>query len=555
MNRKWRPPEDPVVWLFFLGLTLIASAGVWMRGETVLVGIDNDVYINTWADWWSQRAWLEPGLGLWETPYLLYPNGADLTYHSFSPLNTLLSLALRPVVRAVGGPGAGAITAYNLAILANYAFSGLAMYHLARYLTGSRRAAVLAGVVFAFNSHSLYQSSHPVLHSIWCFPWVTLYFLRAARENSVRLALVAALFVALGSLTSTILLFMLIVYCGFLWLFLTLAPAWPRVPWRVLLAFGAASALLSLPASAHLLAAALFGDNTSFLIDPATSITGDLMGPFLPHWVSWLKRGLYFGFVPLVLLILARRAGRLAGLWAWLLALAFLFSIGPQPDFLGIDLDVSLPWSIPLVPVLRNTYRLNILIGLALGALCAHGWTILARRLPARARQPAWAALLALLLVDYLIVPFPFSPTTISPFYGQVLATVPDDVALATVPFGRQVDKRYLFEQTIHGHPITGGVISRAEGDAFAFILDNPLLRSGALTVEPAPLPPGVLAELERLADAGIGFLVVHRQVLAGDRFDDAWDPDAWIRSIPLQPAYADDWLVAYDLRPLAARP
>ena len=527
-------------------LTAFASRAVWLPAESMLVGLDNDVYINLWADWWTEKALTASDLSLWRTGYLFYPDGADLTYHSYSHLNTAVSLLLRPLL--------GKIDAYNAAILLNYPLAALAMYQLGRYVTGSRRAGFLAGIIFAFNSHSLYQSCHPVLVSIWCFPWITLYLLRAVRENRARWAMAAALFVFLGAATSTVLLFMLMLWSGFLLLYLWLAPEWPRPPWRIVLLYTVASGLLVLPLNWHLLLQATAAQNTSFWIPPLSAIVADLLSPLVPHWFFWLSRGIYFGIIPLSLLILARRQRAQSRLWYLLLLVAYLFSIGPVPVLFGRPFDIVLPWSSLIVPVLRNTYRLNILIGLALAALAALGWQTLHARL--RARPPwlvwtVWGATLLLILVEYLAVPFPHSPARLSSFYTEYLAAVPDDVPLATIPVDRQADKYYLFYQTYHQHPITGGVVSRAEADTFQFIENNALLAAGRLQGGGAP-PPALQTALQQLVDEGIGFLVIAKIPVPLDPQGYAdFDAAAWRRAIPLRPVYEDEHLIAYDLRPL----
>lgn len=530
--------------------TLFASRVIWLSKEPALVGQDNDVYINLWADWWTAKSLTDPNLSLWYTEHLFYPEGADLTYHSYSHLNTAVSLLLRPLLGKIG--------AYNAAILLNYPLAALAMYQLGRYVTGSRRAGFLAGIVFAFNSHSLYQSCHPVLVSIWCFPWVTLYLLRAVRENRTWWAALAAGFVFLGAATSTVLLFMLILWSGFLLLYLWLAPEEPRPPWRIVLLYILASGLLALPLNWHLLRQAVVANNTSFFILPLSAIVAELISPLIPHWFFWLSRGIYFGVIPLSLLILARRQRAQSRLWYLLLLVAYLFSIGPVPVLFGRPFDVVLPWSMLIVPILRNTYRLNILIGMALAALAALGWQTVHERLRGRPPQLAWVVwggTLLLISVEYLAVPFPHSPARLSPFYTAYLAGVADDVPLATIPADRQADKYYLFYQTYHQHPITGGVVSRVEADAFEFTENNALLAAGRLQGggEPPPLP-AVQTALQQLADEGVGFLVVSKTPVPLDPegYTD-FDAAAWRRAIPLRPVYEDEHLIAYDIRPLQA--
>ncbi|MCP4417525.1 MAG: hypothetical protein GY805_12950, partial [Chloroflexi bacterium] len=293
----FRRHESLWVLLLFLLLTIIASWNVVTDLNGVIIGDDNDVYINPWADWWTYRALTEDDISLWQSDDMYYPIGADLTFHSFSHLNTAVSLALRPFTST--------LPAYNITILLNYVLAGLSMFHLGRYMTGSTVAGILAGIVFAFNSHNLYQSAHPVLISIWCFPWMTLYFIRAVRENSHKLALIAAFFVFLGAITSTILIILMVFWVGLLLLFMLFSNQFPRPNWHIVLIFGIASGLFILPTVFPLLKDAIAGSNSTFIIDPEQSVRTDMATFFIPHWYAWLKRSLYLGIVPFYLAMVA----------------------------------------------------------------------------------------------------------------------------------------------------------------------------------------------------------------------------------------------------------
>ena len=113
--------------LLFIVLTIIAGWTVLTQLDSIIIGDDIDVFINPWADWWALMAWTNSDISLWATEYLYYPTGAPLIYHSFSHLNTLISLALRPFL--------GTLPAYNITILLNYVLIGFSMYQLTYYLT------------------------------------------------------------------------------------------------------------------------------------------------------------------------------------------------------------------------------------------------------------------------------------------------------------------------------------------------------------------------------------------------------------------------------------
>jgi len=80
---------------FFCVLLIIYSWPLLTNLNHVLIGADNDVFINPWADWWTAKALRDPQYQLWYTDYLFYPQGANLIYHSFSHLNTAVSLLLQ----------------------------------------------------------------------------------------------------------------------------------------------------------------------------------------------------------------------------------------------------------------------------------------------------------------------------------------------------------------------------------------------------------------------------------------------------------------------------
>lgn len=540
---KLRRYESWLVLLLFVLLTTIAAWNILTDLNGVIIGRDNDVYINPWADWWTLKAITDPDISLWRSDLMYYPIGADLVYHSFSHLNTAVSLALRPLL--------GILPAYNITILINYVLAGLSMFHLGRYMTGSSVAGILAGIVFAFNSHNLYQSCHPVLVSIWCFPWMTLYFIRAVRENNVKLALVAAVFVFLGAATSTVLVVLLIFWTGLLLLCLFFSTQFPRPSWQVVLTFGLASALFVLPTVLPLLADAIAGSNSSFIIDPEESIRTDMGAFMVPHWYFWLIRGMYIGIAPFFLMMLAfGRKRRPAAIWFLVTLVAYLFAIGPTPIIFNTPLPIVLPWTLPIAPVLRNMYRMMILMSLGVAMVAAYGWLGMLESIGNDRKKILIAAALTggLIFFEYTAVPFPSTPATVSAFYTDYLDEVPQDVVIAIIPTGRQQDKRYMYYQTIHEHPMTGGVISRAGEDVFQFITNNSLLRAGAVDLREKVAPTDREAALAQLAEANVGFFIIDKALLNESYLmgESLLNLNDWRQFMVVEPIYEDDYLVVY---------
>ena len=526
--------------LIFTLLTATAAWPVLTRLDSVIVGNDQDVYINPWADMWTLRALRDPGRSLWFTDLLFYPHGADLHFHSFSHLTTAISLALRPLF--------GSLPAYNLAVLVHVVLVGVAMFHFARYLSDSALAGLLAGIVFAFNSHTIWQTAHPVLVSIWPLPWAALFLLQAMERRDSRCALAAAFFVFLAALCSTLMLILTALWLAFILLFALAAGRLRRPALPALALFAIASAALVAVPLYPLLTEALLHSNTSFVIDAGPSVPTDALAPLRPYWSGLLARSLHFGAVPIGLLLAA--LFRLRKTWPWFLFLVvvYLFAIGPHPVVGGVEANVILPWSNLVRPLLRHTHRLNVLLSAALAVLVGYGWTVVASRLQSK-RWQHWllaATLGALIFAEYMIPPFPYRTPPVSAFYTAYLDNVPDDVALAILPTGRQEDKLYMYYQTLHGHPMTGGVISRPQEDVFRFIRANPLLRAAAVNWEPAPLPADFSPSLQELANAGVGYVVLEKTIFRRKGLDLA----TWVQKMPFPAIYEDDRVVVFPTAP-----
>ncbi|UCG24731.1 MAG: hypothetical protein JSW55_01670, partial [Chloroflexota bacterium] len=246
--------------------------------------------------------------------------------------------------------------------------------------------------------------------------------------------------------------------------------------------------------------------------------------------------------VPVYLLIVALgRRRKKAALWLLLLLCAYLFSIGPNPIFLGKALPFSLPWSEAIVPLLRQTHRLNILVSFGLAAAVAFGWCAFREQIAGKAPVPAVSfAFVVVLLIDYLAAPMPVMAVDVPGFYSQCLAAIPEELAVAIIPSGRQIDKVHMYYQTLHGKRMTGGVISRHTGEEFTFLQSNELLRAGHTENWPTSLPADTSEPLKDLAGHGIDLLVLEKSFL---------DVDSWRGAILLAPAYEDDAILVYDLR------
>jgi hypothetical protein len=98
-----------------------------------------------------------------------------------------------------------------------------------------------------------------------------------------------------------------------------------------------------------------------------------------------------------------------------------------------------------------------------------------------------------------------------------------------------------MFFQTIHGHKIVDGAISRPPDDKYAFVDASPLL--GPLRAGVAPDPHlDVKKELATLDAQGIRYIVLHKPLIRPDQLE------TWRKRLAcLGPSfYEDEWLIAY---------
>ena len=536
--------------------------------DRCLAGDDIDVWLNPWANWWTQKA-LSERLPFYYTEYLFHPQGTSLVYHSFSHTNTALWWILRHLV--------GDLPAYNLTVLATYPLSAFALYLLAHHLTKSRPSAFIAGFIFGFSPHHVAESAHPVLGTIQWIPLFMLSLEKAITQEKVRAGLSAAFWLWLTALSGWHLLTLAFSLgaCRALYLLL-MERRWKSQKVRLaLLVAVMASAILTLPFMWPLLREQFTSDTPGYLAAHQERYAGtDLLAFFTPSnyhpllgptvsdtyerfYPGLWQRPAFIGYSVLALgCIGVLRGGRQGRFW-WIASIALLFlALGPYPRVLGQRLfSHPLPWGIPLIRLIRYAGRVNILLTLCWSLVAAWGCVALLQKIStSRSQRQARlcvAGMLILVAFEYCPIPFPNTCLEVPPFYCE-LARETGDFAILEIPIGRQPAKISMYYQTIHERPLADGSVSRTPSDAYDFIENNQLL--SLLRQYSTPdyggsfsLPfPDVSRRLETLAGAGIRYIVFHR-----DRTPPAMLA-AWQSFAVADPIYEDDSLVVYRTRPIA---
>ncbi len=446
-----------------------------------------DLWSNYWNFWWWKQCLLVLHQHPYATQALFHPDGASLVFHTHSPFNMLASLPVNVLL----GPAA----AYNFCVLLALWLSGLGAHLLVKDQTGDARAGLLAGIVFAFFPQHMEQTlEHLNLFSTQFIPFAALFLLRLGREGGWRNVAGLGLCYALNALADwqlgILLTLLLLPLAGSV----LLRAERPRT--RVLgdLALSAALAsLLVLPAVWPLLAGLASGEtyfqkpqeakgiDPAFLFLPSERhpLWGGLTFSFYEQHRVYRAVGFlcYLGFVPVALALLAlvrRRAHAL--LWGALLLASLVLALGAQLTLGGELREGSwLPFALlaelPVLSLLRVANRFLVPASLALAVLAGLGWGALRIRSDARL-----LALAALLLLEYLWLPYPMQPVALSPYYAQLAASERKGAVL-DIPFtanGRTVMN--MVAQTAHARSIAGGYLSTLPPRAVASLKQDPML-------------------------------------------------------------------------------
>ncbi len=192
---------------------LIRAAGIYLVAAVVLtwplaihltsrlgaVEGAGDPYLNLWILGWGMKAWLSAPLSVLDgsvfNANIFHPSAGTLTY---SDHLLLQSLAMSPLYAVTGNLA----LCYNVLLIASLALSGLAMHVLARSVTGSERAALIAGLAWACWPYRTAHLLHLQLQSLYFLPLALLVLHRVAAARRWRDAWGLGVLAALQALSS-----------------------------------------------------------------------------------------------------------------------------------------------------------------------------------------------------------------------------------------------------------------------------------------------------------------------------------------------------------------
>jgi hypothetical protein len=562
------------VFCSYLLLAVLMTYPLVTHATTRMIGHPSgDTYEYVRHVWWYGYA-VRHNLPLFDQTLLNYPDGMPSWYLWGNPLRTFPAWLLALVLPL---PLAWNIMAWLFLALNGWAMAWVLRRWLGNDGTATDGAAWLGGVVFMTfpTAQGHLFGGHVDLLALWGLPLVVAALFNAAQPTATARA---CLWLALAWWLAVLGNFVLVVYAllpisvvfGGWWLWQTLRgynPTWRGALWRIAggVAGGVALSVVGIvPAVLELLRqpSAQAGGSVAFSADALAWATPSFLHPLwraLPHTgqvlgVNLVEGAGYWGLISVCVIALgAWAASRAAAspvmplsparpprlFWAWLLAVAWLLSLGPLLNVLGAPHQLSvggeyqtfvpLPWAwlqnLPLLNVSRTPGRFNLVVGLCLAALVGYAWYALAVRPPLRQWLRRWPLVLCAGLIAFdvqLAAPLPSVPADLPPFLYTLGAQ--NARAVLTIPTGnRLAAKTALYAQTAHTLPLIGGHITR-----------DPLTNPALLTILEHTLDPA------RLRAAGADLVLVLRDYDA----DGALSAQAATQLGP--PLYADARFAVY---------
>lgn len=435
-----------------------------------------DPYINVWILDWDWYATFHQPLRLF------HANAFHPAKYSLAFSENLYGVAV--LLFPLRAAGVAPIAAYNVAMLAGFAFCGFAAYLLGQRLTGSFTGGLAAGMFYAFVPFRFVHLPH--LQHVWggWLPLLLAALLAYAEKPTPRRAALFALVFLMNGLTNIhYLLF------GAFAIAVTAALVVPRKEWRNLaIATGAALLLLAPFLYPYAVVAKLYGMRTAEETWRFSAFVGDwISNPAEPER-KLFPGVLAFVFVVAALFVRERSKVLLGALW---IAIGFLGSLG-----LHFYFHEFLYGAVPGFRAIRVPARWAVIAYVGAAVLIALVTAAIARR-------NRWAALLV--PVAFAIELHPghirwwMANAETPPVYTWLAKQGRSPIAELPIDTPRS-EYEYMLRSTAHHRPMINGISGLAPqskmelADKWRALSDD---------------------FVDSLRAAGVELLVVHTELLA----------------------------------------
>jgi len=369
-------------------------------------------------------------------------------------------------------------TTHNVVFLFAFAQSFVATYYLIRHLTGDRRAAIIAGIMYAYCPFAFVRQAHIQLLMIGFLPWVMLAWHRFLDRSTIARAIELGVVMCLTGLA-----------CAYYGIFaagmIALASIWfavTRRRWKerqyVIGVAVAATVCIGLVAPfflPYLQMQASTGFQRTLSGQYSANVGAWLVSSAWAHrwWAPYLSapsEALFPGILAIVLgawgaaivlrsfdggptTVLRTIPRDVAIFYIGLAVFTFWLTFGPKAY-----LYTLLYYTVPVFSFLRAPSRAGIVVTLCLVVLAAPALIVLMRR---RAVNTAFAILLVLAIADLYRAPLRMREAPALPAVYRTLASLPKAPLIELPYWATSIEyhrhAEYMLASTAHWRPLVNG--------------------------------------------------------------------------------------------------
>jgi hypothetical protein len=445
----------------FTGLTLLMTWPLAARMQHFAVN-HYDIYFNMWRLEWLAHALTTPSARLFDGN-TFYPEPRTLALSDAVLLEGSVSAPLIWL-------GLNPLFVQNVIVLAGIVLSGAAMFALVFYLTGSRGAAALSGIIFSFAPYRFEHFMHMELQWAMWMPLAFLFLHRTLELGGLRRGLLMGAMTALQMLSSIyygIFLITLLAVCGALFLVADRRVSIRRVGVPLVAGALVAATISALYAIPYLRTRNAIGERPQHEIVMFSARPSSYVVATPNNWIygrtlqsrGGQERRLFPGTTATLLgaigLLLTPPSSR-AIVYVIAMTAAFETSLG----FRGYAYRFLYEY-LPIYRGLRAPARLGVLVLMFLAILAAYGYIAVTQKLGTRARRAIWILLVAVLLTEYHVtMDLIRYPTEAPPVYRLLARYPPGVVAEFPVPKPGNLpgpEAFYTYMSTFHWFPLVNG--------------------------------------------------------------------------------------------------
>jgi hypothetical protein len=451
----------------FLALPVLHTWPLATNPAGLSLNDNGDAQLNEWILAWVVHQLPRDPAHLFDGN-IFYPARDTL---AFSEPLIVPAIIAAPVFWLGGSP----VLAYNLLLLAGFTLTALATYALVLSWTADRPAALVAGALFAFNTHTLTRLPHLQAIHAYGLPLALLFADRLMRQPRMRDAFCLAIAMSLMVYTSGYLVVFAIVALAVA-LIVRTADWWGRRR-AVLAGFALAAittAVVALPVAIPYRRVAVeqgMVRSVESVRQFSATASGYLAATGRVHLSTWSERfydnpvDTFFPGIVAALLtafcvastLRKRSRAPLVVMLVCIGATGFVLSLGLQTPVYA--------WlfaAFPPMQGLRAAARFGILFLLAIAVLAGIGLAALRQAHGRPGWSGAWAAaVLVLVTLEALRAPIAYRRFEGIPRIYALLATEPSPVVLAETPFypghAAFLGAEYVLNSTAHWRPLMNG--------------------------------------------------------------------------------------------------